>query len=182
VAPPFDQIEPRLHRLRAFVLNDLEGVVGREVGGNYAATALVVSAYDALGDLSKKEGWVLFGERLPAPWRPVAKSLYEALRNGLVHHYDPKVIVVDGRRIELCISWRERPHLSLQGARVYLNVQQMAVDLRGTFEDYEAVLRHDAALRDRFWRRAGTGEVHVYSPQEAQAWRELLGPPTVGAS
>lgn len=67
MAPPFDQIEPRLHRLRAFVLNDLEGVVGREVGGNYAATALVVSAYDALGDLSKKEGWVLFGERLPGP-------------------------------------------------------------------------------------------------------------------
>ena len=145
MAPRFEEIEPKLRELRAFVLNDLESVVDREVGGNYAAAALIVSAYDALGDLRKEKGAVPFEEQLPATWRPVAKSLYDALRNGLVHHYDPKLIVVDGQRIELCISWRERPHLSIEGARFNLNVQRMAVDLRVAFDDYEQALRADSS-------------------------------------
>jgi hypothetical protein len=81
---------------------------------------------------------------------------------------------VDGQRIELCISWRERPHLSLEGARLNLNVQRMAVDLRGAFDDYEQALRADSSLRDRFWQRAKERVMHVRNPAEAEAWRKLV--------
>ncbi len=102
------------------------------------------------------------------------KSLYGALRNGLIHHYDPKLIVVDGHRIELGISWRREPHLSLRDGRLYLNVQQMATDLGAAFDSYEQALRADATLRDRLWCRR-TREEQLCDPSEAEAWRGLLG-------
>jgi hypothetical protein len=175
LAPSFEQIEPAFAELRDFVLNDLQRIVSQEVGGNYAAAALISSAYEEVARLREQAKHVPFGDRLPVQWRPVAKSLYGALRNGLVHHYDPKLIVVDDRRVELCLSWRERPHLSLEGARLYLNVQRMADDLRRTFDDYEQALRADATLRDRFQSTRKDREEHVSDQYEAEAWRALLG-------
>lgn len=106
----------------------------------------------------------------------MAKSLYEALRNGLIHHYDPKSIVVDGQRIELAISWRREPHLSLRGSRLYLNVQQMAIDLGAAFKSYEQELRADATMRERFQQTARKDrETYVVDRSEAEAWRTLLG-------
>ena len=175
MAVSFEQIEPELFRLRDFVLNDLQRIVDQDVGDNYAAAGLISSTYDALGDLRGVGSDVPFAEQLPQQWRPVAKSLYGALRNGLVHHYDPKLIVVDGRAVELVISWRQQPHLSLQGGRLYLNVQQMAADLRTAFDDYEHVLHADPALRDRFLQKGRKDrEAHVHNYVEAEAWRALL--------
>ncbi len=175
-APTFEHIEPAFTELRDFVLNDLNLIVSQLKGGNYAATALVSSTYEELARLQGQEKHTAFEAQLPEQWRPVAKSLYGALRNGLIHHYDPKVIVVDERRIELAISWRNEPHLSLRAGRLYLNVQQLAADLASAFENYERELRADPALRERLCDRVRKGrEQNVPSQsREAEAWRVLL--------
>ncbi len=123
-----------------------------------------------------------FRNQLPFRWQPVAKSLYHALRNGLVHHYDPKQIIVDGRRVECFVSWRERPHLSLEDARVYLNVQQMAIDLRRAFDDYDRALRADARLRDEFSIDMSAGYANAVRAAAPDAERWPLIPSTSASS
>ncbi len=71
MAPTFEQIEPELVELREFVLNDLQRIVDQDVGGNYAAAALISSAYEELARLRKEAKHVPFRERLPEQWRPV---------------------------------------------------------------------------------------------------------------
>jgi len=78
VATSFKQIKPEFERLRAFVLNDLDRIVDRDVGGNYAAVALIVCGHDAIADLRDgraNAGQLPFADALPSAWRPVAPSL-----------------------------------------------------------------------------------------------------------
>jgi len=172
----FDQIELHFMEVRGFFLNDLDRIVAQPVGGNYAATVLIFSAYEALGNLRDSKGHVPFREQLPPRWRPVSESLYGALRNGLVHGYEPKVIDLGAQRVKLALSWRERPHLSFSDEWLCLNVQEMARELRQAFVDYELRLREDSALRDGFRQRRARHRVHkVLGGDELAAWRALLG-------
>jgi hypothetical protein len=85
--------------------------VGLE-GANYAAAALITCAHETLAGLrSGAPAHATFGETLPTIWQPVAQSLFDALRNGVVHGYATKTLIVNGRRIELSVSWREQQHL-----------------------------------------------------------------------
>jgi len=185
MAVSYERIRPRFERLRDFVLKDRDRIVGEPVGGNYAATAIIVCAYDAIADLrhgNSGRGHLAFEATLPDEWKPLAKSLYDALRNGLVHAYETKRISVDGREIELLVSWRGRRHLSLDTGRVYLNVPRMADDLRRAFDDYDTTLRSDAAMRERFWKRSEQDRVQpVGDRAEVAAWRELLEAHTADA-
>jgi hypothetical protein len=85
MAVAFEQIEPELRRLREFVLNDLDRIVDQPVGGNYAAVAVVLCAYDAIANLggAANAGEIPFADGLPEAWTPVAPTLYNAPRNGL---------------------------------------------------------------------------------------------------
>src|SRR3954453_10317838 len=117
MAVTFEQTEPELRRLREFVLNDLDRIVDQPVGGNYAAVAVALCAYDAIANLeggANARGERPFADSLPQAWRPVAPTLYNALRNGLVHTYETKTVLASGRQIELVLSWRERPHLTFE--------------------------------------------------------------------
>jgi len=42
----------------------------------------------------------------------MGRTIYNALRNGLIHSYDTKYIIYDGKTIVLCISWGKKRHLS----------------------------------------------------------------------
>ena len=176
MAIAFEQIQPDFTQVRDFVLNDVHRVVSQEIGGNYAAVALIILAYDALADLHNgaKKQHQLFGERLPAQWQPVAKSLFAALRNGLVHHWQAKRIVFEGGAIQLYISWRDHPHLEFADGCLYLNVPHMAADLRDAFDDYEKELRADPVLRDDLRRRSHEPVQVVYDNHEVEAWRALM--------
>jgi hypothetical protein len=164
--------------LRSFVLNDLDQVVGLEKGANYAAAAIIACAHETLARLHSPQvpDYATFGEALPSSWKLVARSLYDALRNGIVHGYATKALIVNGQRLELSISWREHRHLSFDavGGILYLNVQQMAADLHEAFTRYENVLRADAAARESFQRkRRKAREVHPQGDQKA-AWLDVL--------
>lgn len=174
----FEHIEEDLRRLRDFVLEDLERIVAQEVGGNYAVATLVAIAYEELARLRhgrRGAGHEVFTETVPARWRAIGRSLYDALRNGLVHRYEVKLLMVGGEEVEVSISWRERRHLSVEGARLYLDAERLVADLRRAFEHYEAALRAEPELRDRFveqWGRERVREVRTRA--ETDAWRELL--------
>jgi hypothetical protein len=175
----FDQIKIDFAELRDFFLNDLERIVSQEIGGNYAVAALVMMAHEEIARVryaKKNAGHESFSLTLPKQWQPVASSLYDALRNGLVHGYRAQTILLDSLSVEIAVSWREHDHLTTNGARVYLNAEQLSSDLRKTFDEYEAELRDQAGQRDRFLtQRRKASAWTVRNPAEAKAWQRLLG-------
>jgi hypothetical protein len=176
MAVQFADIEGDLDEIRAFILNDVERIVAMEGGVNYAAAAVIACAYEALARLRAMANYAVFAETLPQEWRPVGRSLYDALRNGIVHGYSTKTLLVEGRRVEIGVSWRDHPHLSFDAVRqtLFLNVTTMAAELRQTFENYEGQLRSSPDARERFVR--GRRREREVSPQGDQlaAWQALL--------
>jgi hypothetical protein len=49
MAVAFNQVKPRLDKLRAHLLDDLARIIRQRVGGNYAAVAVIGCACEALG-------------------------------------------------------------------------------------------------------------------------------------
>ncbi len=109
-----DAILGEYDELQSFLLSDLRRIVALDVGGNFAVAALVAVACDALSKLQRRRDHEVFAEMLPLEWRPVSKSLYDALRNGLAHRYTMKTIVLRRRQIGLGISWRQVEHLTFR--------------------------------------------------------------------
>jgi hypothetical protein len=179
MAVEFADIDKDFDALRSFILNDLDQIVALKTGANYGATALITCGHETLAALRDPQApkHATFAESLPTVWQPVAQSLYDALRNGIVHGYATKRLIVNAHRIELSVSWRKERHLSLdaESGVLYLNVQQMATDLRDAFARYEDALRTDAAARRSFQsKRRKAREVQPQGEQKA-AWLRLLG-------
>jgi hypothetical protein len=176
-------IEPRFTRLRDFVLTDLEGFGENEEGGNFALVALVLTACDALGNLrigGRGDGWRVFERCLPDEWKPVADILYDALRHGLIHDYDAKLVIDEKATISFAIGWyRESADLHMKfvsGERnvLYIQAQSLVGSLREAFDAIEDELRADAELRDQFLTRDRKGrEVHVRA-NDAERWRTAV--------
>ena len=184
MAVTFDTIKDDFFELRDFILNDLKIITNAPKGGNYAAALLIATACEALGTLrcgKKDAGEDFFRDYfMPKEWRPVAKSIYHALRDGLAHSFLTKVILqVADKPIELGISWKKEAHFEYDSSRatLFLNVQQLSEDLHQAFERYEAELKEDTKRRDNFvkWRKKQQ-EYHVHNKNETEkaAWKELL--------
>lgn len=182
MAIPFKTIDESFRNLRAFILHDLELIVSRPKGGNYAAVLLITSACEALGRLryGTEDGGGSFFRYylLPEGWQSVAAHLYDALRNGLAHAYATKMVVqVGDRPVEIVISWREKEHLSFASdqSQLFINVQVLATSLHKAFGRYEKDLRSDTQLRELYhkWitRRA---QVHVTQQYARETWQRLL--------
>ena len=173
----FAQIETEFNRLRSFLLNDVERILGLEPGVNYAAAAVIACGFEALADVrdgKSNAGEAPFAETLPRNWRPVAPSLFDALRNGIVHGYETQCIVANGETVQVVIAWRHAEHLAWDAGRLVLNVRAMAAGLRERFAEYEDLLRKDAAARDRFLMRSGRDRERHVRGREAEAWAGLL--------
>jgi hypothetical protein len=118
---------------------------------------------------------VPFGDTLPPEWRPVAPSVYDALRNGIIHAYAAQTIHVAGRDIRLSVAWRGGGHLTIAGDWLIVVVPDLAAGLHRAFGTFEEKLRADAAQRDRFLTRHRRDSVHeVRALDEQEAWRHLL--------
>jgi hypothetical protein len=183
VAVSYDEIRDRFDTLRRFLLDDLDLVVTQPVGGNYAAVLLITAACDAVGRLrygTRAGGEPFFAEYLlPARWRPVGAQLFDALRNGLAHAYDTKIVVQIGDRpIEVVVSRREDVHLSFDAAdcRLFVNVEALTTQLKAARVKYDGQLKQSAEFRDRFtkWINRDT-TVNVVKEVDRRVWKELLG-------
>jgi hypothetical protein len=178
MAVKFDQVKPLLDELRANLLDDLKRITRQPEGGNYAAVAVVGCACEALGRLryGKKDGGSDFFTCyvLPERWQPVGPDLYEALRHGIAHGYETKTIELGKGKLNVGVSWREKPHLTFEEGRstLFINVPELAADLGRALDRYEAELLEREDLRDLFythWRKGHS----VRRPQKA-AWQALF--------
>jgi hypothetical protein len=154
----WDTIEQTFTRLRDFVFTDLDRLVTQERGGQFAVVALVMAACDALGRLhcGRDTGERVFKRCLPDHWKPAAPTLYDALRHGLIHGYEPRWVVVAGNPVGFEIAWRGQRHLTFASddREVLCIVAPVLVTaLRGVFDSVEGELRSDPLARDRFLER-----------------------------
>ncbi len=179
MAVRYATIRPEVERLRDYVTNDLDLLITQDVGGNYLAAALITCACDAISYLKygqRSRGDLVFAEILPDLWKPVAKTLYDAIRNGIVHIYETKTIILGSRRLDLGISWRAKPHLHLSatGAHIYVNVRQLSQDLKAAIGQFEADLKADARLRETFYKRMRRERELSPGASEHQKWQHVL--------
>ena len=178
----FADIEQKFNRVFGFIQSDLERILTLDPGGNFAVAGLATCACETLARYryGSGEGADVFSRLLPGgPFQIVAKSLYDILRNGLVHRYDAADIRVEGNTIQLTISWRAEPHLSVKEVNgvpnLVLNVTTLCADLFGAFSEYRDELRENGEARDHFFRTyRETGTVEVQVPAQVVAWKAIV--------
>ena len=177
----FDSIKNDFYELRDFILNDLELLVSLPRGGNYAAALLITTACETIGRLRYKagDGSEFFKNYLvPNDWKPVAFSIFDALRNGLAHSFATKAIIqIPEAPLELGISWKEKPHFTYDPNEgcVYINIADLSRALKRGFDIYEKELRADPKLSDLFRkRRQRKRALDVRDHTEGEAWKKLL--------
>jgi hypothetical protein len=173
----YAQIQTDLAKLRSFVLGDIDRMLELEPGVNYAAAVVIACGFEALANVRdgrENAGQQPFAETLPARWRPVASSLFDALRNGIVHGYETQLIRVGDQTVELAIAWRVTEHLMWYEGQLVLNVRALAACLRERFDDYDQRLRADGSARDLFFKRRRRQREHQVRGDEAVAWRSLI--------
>ncbi len=182
MAVSFADIEPNFDRVFGFIRRDIERILTLDPGGNFAVAGLAACACETLARYryGSGEGADVFSRLLPAgPFQVVAKSMYDILRNGLVHRYDTADICVEGTIIQLAVSWRAEPHLSVKVIdgvpNLVLNMMALCADLFGAFAQYRKELGQSAEGRDRFLTRyRETGTVEIKVPAQVEAWKAIV--------
>lgn len=184
----YEDIKEDVAELWSFFQNDLSILIRSPVGGNYAAVFLATTACEVLGPLR----FISNGDReffrnymVPASWREVASSLYDALRNGLAHSYATKTILnVNGGDLELGISWSKMPHLSFneQKSVLYINARDFAEKVTAALVEYQSELQAQPDLCALYAeRRLKKRIINVHTPVEHEAWKALLSGNARGA-
>jgi hypothetical protein len=182
MAPTYEAIQPDFDRLRNFILSDLDGFVAQETGGNYSVVSLVLSACEAVGKVRYEGGKPevkVFRDLLPHDWKPVADSLYNALRNGLVHNNEPRPIDLGGgETVTFAFAWRGPRHLQVaaESGRVVVIGRDLVQSLRRVFADFQAELRANPETRDFFAKKTKRLADKRVDPGATgmAAWRLLL--------
>ena len=179
MAVPFETIRPEVERIRNYVLGDLRRLVRLKSGGNYLAVALITCACDAFSNLKygkEHKGDLFFAEVVPSEWTPLAGALYRAIRNGIVHLYETKLIRINSEKIDVVISWRMKPHfhLSADGKQLFINVKDLARDFKAAVRRFEAELKVKPQLREIFERAMRGGREMSVTRGERPEWERCL--------
>ena len=182
MAVSFEDIEAKFNRVFGFIQRDLERFLAQDVGGNFAVAALAACACETLARYryGSGEGADCFRRLLPdGSFQVIARSLFDLLRNGLVHRYDTADIRVEGKIIRLALSWRAEPHLSIKEINgvpnLVFNVTTLCTDLFRAFAEYREELKRSADARDRLFRTyRETGTLDVSVPAQIAAWKEVV--------
>lgn len=175
---PYSRIKTRFKRVRHFLTNDLNLLITQPSGGNYLAAFMIACTCDTIAwfRCGTNRGDSILAELLSPEWRPVASSLYDAMRNGIAHRYETKTLRIGDKRVEIGISWKKKPHLRFSRNRkvVFLNIQTLAQQVFDMLDAYEQELKTDASLRERFhhslkgkWEKKTQGV-------ELEAWKTIL--------
>ncbi len=175
----YETIRSEVERVRNFITTDLDLVVNQNIGGNYLAVSLITCACDAIAYLKygrANQGELFFAELLPDRWKPIGRGLYDAIRNGLVHVYETKTIVIGSRRLNVVISWRAKPHMHLSpsSSDIYVNVFQLAQDLKRALAQFETDLKAQQNLRNTFYEAMRKDREYHVQQNDQQGWDSAL--------
>jgi len=176
---PYSRIKTRFKRVRRFLTNDLKLLVIQPSGGNYLAAFMIACACDTIAWFrygTNRGDSILAENLLPPAWRPVAPSIYDAMRNGIAHRYETKILLIGDKRVEIGISWKKKPHLRFSRNRkvVFLNIQTLAQQVFDMLNAYEQELKTDASLRERFYQSMRGKWEKKTQDAELEAWKTIL--------
>lgn len=176
---PYSRIKTRFKRVHRFLTNDLRLLVIQPSGGNFLAAFMIACACETIAwfRYGTNRGDSILAEKLLSPaWRPVASSLYDAMRNGIAHRYEPKTLCIGDKRVEIGISWKKKPHLRFSRNRkvVFLNIQTLAQQVFHMLDAYEQELKTDASLRERLHQSMKGKWEKKTKGGELEAWRKIL--------
>jgi hypothetical protein len=179
MAVQYETIRAEFERLRDCVTTDLDLIIKQPTGGNYLAASLITCTCDAIAYLwygQPNKGDLVFAHLLPDLWAPVARNLYDAIRDGVVHTYETKSIILGARRLNLVISWGAKPHLNFSPSNndLYVNIQRLARSLKDELGRFEADLKANADVRDTFYKSMRRDRELYPTQTEAKRWEELL--------
>lgn len=179
MAVPFETIKPEIDRLRDYIIGDLDYLVRQDTGGNYLAAALITCACDTLSYLKygdKNRGERFFAEVIPVESKELARVLYEAVRDGVVHFYDTKTISIGSRKLIVNISWRAMPHFHLSQDRstLHINIRDLATQFKDALDRFEAELKQRSDLRETFASSMSKSREVSVRENAQKAWNECL--------
>ena len=179
MATTYNAIRREFEQAEDYILSDLDRIVKQTDGGNYIAAALITCACDALSYLKygkPHRGDRFFEELLPAELHPIAKSLYEAIRHGIVHTYDTQLICVGPRELDVTISWGQKPHLHLSAdeKHIYVNIKNLSRDFRAAMARYRSDLQQNSNLRETFEKSMRRSRRMHLIRSEAAKWEQCL--------
>jgi hypothetical protein len=179
MAVAYETIRQEVERLRDYVGNDLNFLINQNAGVNYLAAALITCACDAISYLKygrRNQGHLVFAEIVPDLWKPVAGTVYSAIRNGIIHVYETKIIVLGPRRLDIVVSWSHRPHfhVSSTGTDLYVNIQRLAQDLKAAVAQFEQDLKATASLRETFYLSMRREREITPADAERKKWQDVL--------
>lgn len=122
------------------------------------------------------KGSVFFAEIIPSEWKNLASALYEAIRDGIVHSYNTKVICVGSRKVIVNISWGAMPHLHLSQDRktIHINIKNLAADFKDALKHFETDLRNKPALREIFEKSMRNSREISVPKNERTTWEQCL--------
>jgi hypothetical protein len=180
----YETIKSKFEEIKHNLTNDLKTVARSARSVNYTAALLIACACESLARFKygrKNNGDQFFRETmLPDAWKPVSRSLYDALRDGLAHAFETMNVKVGSKQFDIGISWSQQTHLTFNESRTgcYLNVQNMVNDLLAAIDGYEQELINDPKARARFYetmREMKNGFIKDVSnnTSERAAWEEL---------
>ncbi len=177
----FVDIEGKFDRVFGFIRRDLERILTLEEGGNFAVALLATCACETLAKYRYRsgEGADAFKTLLPqGRYQTVARTLYDVLRNGLVHRYDAADLRFDGKTVRFAIAWKKSQHLStieIGGIpNLIINVNDLCGSLFSAFDEYETELRNSGEARDRFFQTYRKESEKEVPDGEIDAWRNIL--------
>ena len=181
----YETIQKKFEEIKSFITHDLGVLVNSPSGVNYTAALLIACACETLA-------WFKYGKQnigdqflrdmmLPEQWKPVSKSLYDALRDGLAHAFETMNVKVGSKQFDIGVSWGNHKHLTFNENHsiLYLNMKTMADHLLIAIANYEQELKNNPTVREKFFEtmrkmRNGFSQDVSNGSSERAAWEVLL--------
>lgn len=166
-----------------YVRQDIRWLLEKDSSLNYTVALLIgcgceMLAAAAKGDKKRRGEYVLAELLPPGDWRLLADTLYTALRDGLAHGFDTKHLVVDGKPIQIYMTWRWPGLVEMMcepsgviGVRI--GTQVLAKALCAKIDEFEKLLQQDEAARQQFKTASEHQRLALLNQNELAAWRRL---------
>lgn len=178
--PSFADIQEEFKVSFGYIQNDMRAISCGKETINYTLALLVAVACEMLAAAGKDRTHPekVLAEVLPAQWGPLAKRLFDAIRNGLAHGFDTKHIVVDGVSHQIYMQWHGTVPVEVVRSggdiRLYIRPRVLADLICAKIDNLKELLRREAA------RKIWLENVHLHEREmmldskEKAAWNALI--------
>jgi hypothetical protein len=184
----FSQIEKDFKESLGYIRQDIKAVHSGHNTLNYTLALLIGCGCEMLavaeGDWRHRRGEEVFQHFLSGDWKLLADRLYTMLRDGLAHSFDTKLLVADGRHIQVFVAWSQVEVIRLGTYRwtedapvalgVWIGMKGLASALCARIDDFEAALRSDEHVRQTYRAARAYDSTAQFTVTELQVWDRLV--------